>query len=107
MLPQKKSEGQILLEKTPAYFFDQDIEKRIHAAMPNVKLILIVRDPVTRMISEYVHARIHKPSLSKSFKVMPWRNDSILVSCIWNRYPAQCKQRCTVVPYLVIIDHRR
>ena len=70
MLPRKKREGQLLLENTPAYFFDKDVEKRIHAAIPNVKLILIVRDPVTRMISEYVHARIHKPSLSKTFKVM-------------------------------------
>ena len=55
MLPTRQPSNQLLLEATPAYFFEPEVEKRIHAAMPDVKLLLIVREPVTRMISEYAH----------------------------------------------------
>ena len=58
MLPRRSWSGQLLIEKTPAYFFEPEVEKRIQAAMPDVKLLLVVREPVTRMISEYIHNRI-------------------------------------------------
>ena len=55
MLPRKKRQDQILLEKTPAYYFNPRAPERIRAAVPNVKMLLVVRNPVTRMMSEYVH----------------------------------------------------
>ena len=69
MLPQRKRDDQILLEKTPGYFFKADAEKRIHAAIPDVKLILTVRDPVTRMISNYVQIREKCKELNQSYPV--------------------------------------
>ena len=60
LLRRRKWSGQLLLEKTPAYFFKPEVEKRIHAAMPDVKLLLVVREPVSRMISEYCHFHVSK-----------------------------------------------
>ena len=57
LLPRRKRDEQILLEKTPAYFDTPGAEKRIHAAIPDVRLLVIVREPVTKMISSYVHLR--------------------------------------------------
>ena len=69
MLPQRKRHDQILLEKTPGYFFKAEAEKRIHAAIPDVKLILTVRDPVTRMISNYVQIREKRKQMRHSYPV--------------------------------------
>ena len=57
MFPTRKRADQILLEKTPAYFHTPEVAKRIHAAIPDVKMLLTVRDPVTRMISSYAKYR--------------------------------------------------
>lgn len=43
--------GQITVEKTPSYFVTKDAPYRIHAVNPNIKLIVVVRNPVTRAIS--------------------------------------------------------
>ena len=49
---------QIVMEKT-VYFGHSDIcPKRIHAFDPNIKLILILRNPVIRLISQLMHMRI-------------------------------------------------
>ncbi|XP_055691154.1 heparan sulfate glucosamine 3-O-sulfotransferase 5-like [Lutzomyia longipalpis] len=48
---------QITIEKTPRYFLVSKTPQRIKAMDPDIKLILLVRDPVTRAISEYVHRR--------------------------------------------------
>ncbi|CAL4172139.1 unnamed protein product, partial [Meganyctiphanes norvegica] len=46
-------EDQITLEKSPQYFTDKDAPHRIYKFNPKTKLILIVREPVTRLISQY------------------------------------------------------
>ena len=73
MLPRGKRDDQILLEKTPGYFFKIETEKRIFAAIPDVKLILTVRDPVTRMISNYVQIREKYKQLNQSYPVFEVR----------------------------------
>ena len=67
MLPKRKRDDQLLLEKTPGYFFKNETEKRISAAIPDVKLILTVRDPVTRMISNYVQIRENRKQMNESY----------------------------------------
>lgn len=54
--------GQIVIEKTPQYFTGAEVPKRVFQMNPDIRLILTVRNPVERAISEYamykaVHAR--------------------------------------------------
>uniref|UniRef100_A0A1I7X8Q3 Sulfotransfer_1 domain-containing protein n=1 Tax=Heterorhabditis bacteriophora TaxID=37862 RepID=A0A1I7X8Q3_HETBA len=42
---------QITIEKSPAYFHSKNATERIKALNPNMKIIIVVRDPVTRAIS--------------------------------------------------------
>ncbi|XP_054764061.2 heparan sulfate glucosamine 3-O-sulfotransferase 1-like [Lytechinus pictus] len=48
---------QITMEKTPGYFIRLKVPSRIKSAIPNVKLIVIIRNPVNRAISDFVHMR--------------------------------------------------
>ena len=45
--------GQITIEKSPHYFVTEYVPLRMYMVSPNLKLILIVRDPVSRLISDY------------------------------------------------------
>ncbi|KAK3734783.1 hypothetical protein RRG08_059959 [Elysia crispata] len=47
--------GQITIEKSPCYIVEHDAHLRIHAMNSSVKLLVLVRDPVTRLISEHAH----------------------------------------------------
>jgi Sulfotransferase family len=42
-------------ESTPLYMYDPDAMRRIHEAIPDAKLIAIVRDPVERSHSNWTH----------------------------------------------------
>ena len=47
------SEGQVAVEKTPGYFHSPGVAARLHETAKETKLVLIVRNPVTRLISDY------------------------------------------------------
>lgn len=47
------SEGQLALEKTPGYFHTPGAARRIWEVKNDTKLIMIVRHPVTRLVSDY------------------------------------------------------
>ena len=51
---------QITIEKSPAYFITSTVPERIKAMNASIKLILIVRDPVTRLISDYTQLAHNK-----------------------------------------------
>ncbi|XP_052777403.1 heparan sulfate glucosamine 3-O-sulfotransferase 1-like [Mya arenaria] len=51
MLP--SYENQITMEKTPGYFIDIMAPERVYRMNSSIRLLLIVRDPVTRLISDY------------------------------------------------------
>ena len=51
--------GQITIEKTPTYFTTPESAGRINKFNSSIKLILIVKDPTKRIISEYAHQRDH------------------------------------------------
>jgi hypothetical protein len=46
-------------EITPYYLFHPEAPQRIHALLPQARLIVLLRDPVERAISQYFHARRH------------------------------------------------
>lgn len=56
-MPIRKHSQYVTIEKTPHYFIDKQTPSRIANFLPNVKLILILRDPIIRAISDYVQIR--------------------------------------------------
>ncbi|XP_061823152.1 heparan sulfate (glucosamine) 3-O-sulfotransferase 3-like [Nerophis lumbriciformis] len=67
MMP-KALDGQIVMEKTPRYFVTVETPARVHAMSQDVKLIVVVRDPVTRAISDYTQI------ISKTPDIPPFQN---------------------------------
>ena len=51
------NENQITLEKTPDYFPNGKSPERVYALNPEMKLIVIVCDPVRRAVSSYMHQK--------------------------------------------------
>ncbi|CAF1199637.1 unnamed protein product [Rotaria sp. Silwood1] len=56
-MPIIKNSQYLTIEKTPHYFIDRKTPGRIFHLLPNIKLILIVRDPIIRAISDYVQIK--------------------------------------------------
>ncbi|XP_069695060.1 heparan sulfate glucosamine 3-O-sulfotransferase 1 [Periplaneta americana] len=74
--------GQITIEKSPSYFVTPEVPERIRAMNASVKLLLIVREPVTRAISDYTQLRSHaatvtpqQPAAQRSFEQLALRTD--------------------------------
>ena len=53
------TEQQLTIEKTPSYIRTNESLQRIHEYNPEVKLIVIVRDPIVRLQSQYTHVSVH------------------------------------------------
>jgi len=69
-------DGQLTVEKTPSYFVTRSVPRRVHNSMsPNTKLIVVVREPVARALSDYTQARLKRPDLP-SFEMMAFGNAS-------------------------------
>ncbi|XP_017776166.1 PREDICTED: heparan sulfate glucosamine 3-O-sulfotransferase 3A1 [Nicrophorus vespilloides] len=69
-------EGQLTIEKTPSYFVTKEAPRRIHLMNPSTKLLVVVRDPVTRAISDYTQAISKKPDMKK-FEALSFINSSM------------------------------
>ncbi|XP_008281549.1 heparan sulfate glucosamine 3-O-sulfotransferase 2-like [Stegastes partitus] len=77
-------ESQITMEKTPSYFVTKETPHRISAMSQDTKLIVVVRDPVTRAISDYTQTLSKTPDLP-SFQDLAFRNQSLgIVDMSWN-----------------------
>ncbi|XP_075035634.1 heparan sulfate glucosamine 3-O-sulfotransferase 2-like [Mixophyes fleayi] len=75
---------QITVEKTPSYFVTREAPRRISHMSPRVKLIVVVRNPVTRAISDYTQTLSKKPDIP-SFSELAFRNrTSGEVDTSWN-----------------------
>ena len=46
-------ENELTVEKTPSYFVTKSVPARVHNMSVDVRLIVVVRDPVTRAVSDY------------------------------------------------------
>ncbi|XP_059159045.1 heparan sulfate glucosamine 3-O-sulfotransferase 1-like [Physella acuta] len=73
-------EHQITVEKTPTYITTKESLDRIYHFNASIKLIVLVRDPVTKLQSAYCHTRAH--SNPKTFNVTfeQWLDDINFVS---------------------------
>uniref|UniRef100_W5M8K7 Sulfotransferase n=2 Tax=Lepisosteus oculatus TaxID=7918 RepID=W5M8K7_LEPOC len=77
-------EGQITMEKTPSYFVTNDAPKRIHSMARDTKLIVVVRNPVTRAISDYTQTLSKKPEIP-TFEVLAFKNRTLgLIDASWS-----------------------
>ena len=56
---------QITIEKTPAYFTEDEVPERIYRMNKTIKLFLLLRDPVERTISDYLQIAESKKSKNK------------------------------------------
>nr|KAF6489656.1 heparan sulfate-glucosamine 3-sulfotransferase 6 [Molossus molossus] len=76
-------EGQITIEKTPSYFVTLEAPHRIHSMSPDMKLIVVVRNPVTRAISDYAQMLSKTPGLP-SFQALAFRHGLGPVDTAWS-----------------------
>lgn len=77
-------EGQITMEKTPSYYITKEVPSRIHSMSPLMKLVVVVRDPVTRAVSDYTQSTSKRPD-TPSFDSMAFLNGSEgLVDTAWS-----------------------
>ena len=64
-MPETKK-NELTIERTAKYFVISAVPKRIYDKSKNVKLILIVRNPITRTASHYVHQlTLHVPKMER------------------------------------------
>ncbi|XP_073943858.1 heparan sulfate 3-O sulfotransferase-A [Choristoneura fumiferana] len=63
--------GQITIEKSPSYFVTPEVPERVRAMNSSVRLLLIVREPVTRAISDYTQLRSRATPSAPAHAMMP------------------------------------
>ncbi|XP_054454844.1 heparan sulfate glucosamine 3-O-sulfotransferase 6-like [Anoplopoma fimbria] len=77
-------EGQITMEKTPSYFITKEAPHRVSSMSRHTKLIVVVRDPVTRAVSDYTQTLSKSPGLP-SFQNLAFRNATTgLIDTSWS-----------------------
>uniref|UniRef100_A0A673FRL2 Sulfotransferase n=1 Tax=Sinocyclocheilus rhinocerous TaxID=307959 RepID=A0A673FRL2_9TELE len=77
-------DSQITMEKTPSYFVTREAPRRISNMSRETKLIVVVRNPVTRAISDYTQTLSKKPDIP-SFEELAFKNRSQgMVDTSWN-----------------------
>ncbi|KAM9411059.1 heparan sulfate glucosamine 3-O-sulfotransferase 6-like [Salvelinus alpinus] len=77
-------ESQITMEKTPSYFVTKEAPRRLFALSRHTKLIVVVRDPVTRAVSDYTQTLSKQPGLP-SFQSLTFRNSTTgLIDTSWS-----------------------
>ncbi|XP_070595845.1 heparan sulfate glucosamine 3-O-sulfotransferase 3A1-like [Erythrolamprus reginae] len=77
-------DGQITMEKTPSYFVTKEAPARISSMSKDTKLIVVVRDPVTRAISDYTQTLSKKPDIP-SFESLTFKNRTTgLIDTSWS-----------------------
>ncbi|XP_067860626.1 heparan sulfate (glucosamine) 3-O-sulfotransferase 3-like [Heptranchias perlo] len=80
----KALDGQVVMEKTPRYFVTAEAPARIHAMSKDTKLIVVVRDPVTRAISDYTQIISKAPDIP-GFETLTFKNRTTdLVDASWS-----------------------
>jgi len=86
---------QIKGEATPAYMWDEPAAKKIQQFNPNIKLIAILREPVARAFSHYLHWKHKGVVISADFRQGIIEREDILGRGL---YYAQLKQYADLFP---------
>lgn len=72
--------GQLTVEKTPAYFTSGRVPERILRTKPDARLLLIVREPTERLLSDYTqvfHNRLEKRKRQQTLETLLMRNGEL------------------------------
>jgi len=64
--------GQITMEKTPAYFVEDEVASRVHQMNASIRLLVTFRDPVERAISDYLQVQCSYIPCSRITLVTIW-----------------------------------
>lgn len=88
-MPATLSQQQLTIEKTPSYFVTRGVAERVHRSMSrdhrsrDVHLLVVVRDPVTRALSDYAQSASKRPELAtfESLALSQW--NSSVVNARW------------------------
>ena len=67
-------DGQITMEKTPRYFVTPEAPARIANMSKDIKLIVVLRDPVTRAISDFTQGSRKNPNATETFTEKAFHN---------------------------------
>ena len=77
------TKGQMTIEKTPSYFVTKGIPERVYKMSKKTKLIIVLRDPVTRAISDYTQLASRNPDV-RSFEEMVFvNNKTSIIDTSW------------------------
>ncbi|KAK9400732.1 Sulfotransferase [Crotalus adamanteus] len=79
-------ENQITIEKTPGYFTSPQAPERIHDMNSSIKLLLILRDPTERVISDYTQVYYNRLENHKS--VQPFEDIVVKNGALNTKYKA-------------------
>ncbi|XP_032087479.1 heparan sulfate glucosamine 3-O-sulfotransferase 1 [Thamnophis elegans] len=79
-------ENQITIEKTPGYFTSPQAPERIHDMNSSIKLLLILRDPTERVISDYT--QVYYNRLENHKPVQPFEDVVIKNGVLNTKYKA-------------------
>uniref|UniRef100_A0AC35U695 Sulfotransfer_1 domain-containing protein n=1 Tax=Rhabditophanes sp. KR3021 TaxID=114890 RepID=A0AC35U695_9BILA len=75
--------NEITIEKSPGYFVNKLAPQRVHALNSKMKLIIVVRNPITRAISDYTQAKSRKVrSLKSDFEEMATCGEKNKKNCV-------------------------
>ena len=72
------TQNQIAIEKSPSYFVTPEAPDRMHTFSPVIKLLLIVRNPIDRAVSDF--CQLHSPERQKknvSFEELVLNNKQV------------------------------
>lgn len=58
----------VVLEATPFLLYDHRAPERVHRLLPHCRLVVLLRDPVERAYSQFVHERRHNREPLESFE---------------------------------------
>ena len=82
-LPNRTRADQVLIEKSPSYFRSQRVPQRMLKMRPDLRVLLIVREPVERMVSQYLHFDKRRDQTAKSFAVSIRMTYQVLLHVLW------------------------
>uniref|UniRef100_A0A914H7H7 Sulfotransferase domain-containing protein n=1 Tax=Globodera rostochiensis TaxID=31243 RepID=A0A914H7H7_GLORO len=69
---------EVVVEKTPAYFTNPAVPKRVYALNSSMKMILIVREPVARTISDFT--QVHQTKMERHKEPIEFQRKSFVHS---------------------------
>lgn len=74
----KSRTNQLTIEKTPAYFITRSVPERVFNMSKNVKLLVIVRDPTERAISEFTQFALKSNNSLPKFEEYVLKDNNVI-----------------------------